>query len=356
MRASPSFIDFILKEWLLAVSTAGLAATSLQLGRLPRFSTDELEVLWILAMLFITVKGVEKSGLTRNLALRLERGRLVPLKLTLGIFFLSMVITNDVALLAMVPLTLLLDARRKGLLVILEALAANAGSALTPFGNPQNLFIYWHYDLEPFQFIGTIAPFSLFFGGVLTLSALAIRCRHTPPCSVASAPVESKAWIHSLLLVLLILTVLRLLPLWTTVAVLAYTLLLDRRSLAIDYALLGTFLCFFGLTDNLATLLASRLDHGDHVFLFSALASQVMSNVPAALLFADFTPHWQALLWGVSVGGFGTLVASLANLIAWRLYVRDRNTTNTAGFTLAFLGLGFAAFFMGLMLYNLVSL
>ena len=80
-----------------------------------------------------------------------------------------------------------------------------------------------------------------------------------------------------------------------------------------------------------------------------------MSNVPAALIFADFTQHWRALLWGVSVGGFGTLLASLANLIAWRLYVRDGNTANATGFTFAFLGMGFAAFFLGLMLYRLLS-
>ena len=355
MRTTHSFIDFFLKEWLLLASASGLAATSLHLGRLPRFSSDELQVLWILAMLFIAVKGVEKSGLTRNLALRLERGRQVPLKLVLGTFFLSMVITNDVTLLAMVPLTLLLDARRKGLLVILEALAANAGSALTPFGNPQNLFIYWHYELEPLQFISAIAPFSLFFGGLLTLGALAVRCHRAVSSPVEPAPVDGHAWLHGVLLVLLILTVLRLLPLWTTVALPAYALLFDRRSLAIDYALLGTFLCLFGFTDNLATLLAGELAHRDHVFLFSALASQVMSNVPAALLFADFTQHWRALLWGVSVGGFGTLLASLANLIAWRLYVRDRNTANATGFTFAFLGSGFAAFFLGLMLYRLLS-
>jgi Na+/H+ antiporter NhaD/arsenite permease-like protein len=97
------------------------------------------------------------------------------------------------------------------------------------------------------------------------------------------------------------------------------------------------------------------LQHPQHIFLFSALASQVMSNVPATLLFAEFTNQWQALLWGASVGGFGTLVASLANLIAWRLYVRNQQTANTAGFTLAFLALGFTAFFAGLLLYRLVS-
>lgn len=355
MRASPSFIDFILKEWLLAVSAAGMVATSLYLGTLPRFSREELEVIWMLAMLFIAVKGVEKSGLTRNLALRLEQGHQIPLKLVLGTFFLSMVITNDVALLVVVPLTLLLDARRKGLLVILEALAANAGSALTPFGNPQNLFIYWHYNLNPGTFVAAIAPFSLFFGGVLVLGALAVRCRRTPPCGLPPEPVDRQAWFHGLLLLLLILAVLRLLPLWTTAAVLAYALLVDRRSLAIDYALLATFFCFFGLTDNLGSLFSAQLQHPHHIFLFSALASQVMSNVPATLLFAEFTDQWQALLWGASVGGFGTLVASLANLIAWRLYVRDQETTGTAGFTFAFLGLGFAAFFAGLLLYRLVS-
>ncbi len=98
----------------------------------------------------------------------------VSLKLVLGTFFISMVVTNDVALIAIVPITLMLQTPYKGWLVILEALAANAGSALTPIGNPQNLFIYWHYQVNPLSFVQEIAPFSAAFLVLLIVLALRI--------------------------------------------------------------------------------------------------------------------------------------------------------------------------------------
>jgi len=100
-------------------------------------------------------------------------------------------------------------------------------------------------------------------------------------------------------------------------------------------------------------LLATEIQHADHIFLFSALASQCISNVPAALLFAKFTSQWQALLWGTNVGGFGSLVGSLANLIAYRIYVRDATREETGRFTLLFVVLGYLCFFLGVGLYTL---
>ena len=120
------------------------------------------------------------------------------------------------------PLTLLLDARRKGLLVILEALAANAGSALTPFGNPQNLFIYWHYELDPSSSSRPSRLFSLFFGGLLTLEPWRCAAVAAFPALSNRRRVDGHACCHGMLLILLILTVLHLLPLWTTVALPAY--------------------------------------------------------------------------------------------------------------------------------------
>ncbi|WP_457673373.1 SLC13 family permease [Thiolapillus sp.] len=135
-------IDFMLREWILTVSAVGYVLTSAYVGDLPALSSSEWQVLLILFALFVAIRGLQNSGFMDALSRRVERGRAIPLKLVAGTFFLSMLVTNDAALIVMVPLTLALDTERKGLLVILEALAANAGSALTPFGNPQNLFIY----------------------------------------------------------------------------------------------------------------------------------------------------------------------------------------------------------------------
>jgi Na+/H+ antiporter NhaD/arsenite permease-like protein len=143
--------------------------------KLPVCSSQEMEILFILFVLFITVNGLQRSGLMVSVSRRIESGGAVPLKLVLTTFFLSMVLTNDVALIIVVPLTLTLNIKRKDILVILEALAANSGSALTPFGNPQNLFIYWFYGLHAAEFLPVILPLSLVMLIILSLSTIFIK-------------------------------------------------------------------------------------------------------------------------------------------------------------------------------------
>ena len=350
------FVDFILREWLLFASFAGLLTTSIYLKRVPPYSKDEFEVLFILAVLFVIVKGLETSGFLAWISGRLQKGRLLSLKLVMATFLLSMVVTNDVSLVVIVPITLLMDIPQKGILVILEALAANAGSALTPFGNPQNLFIYWHYQVAPWEFVKEIAPLSLLF---LVLLAVAVLCfvkmeEESNAQTAGTVAVEKGAFLYGAFLVVMVLAVLHLISIWIGVAVLAYTLLFDRRSLKIDYLLLLTFVCFFGLAENFKVLLSSNINHPQNIFLFSALVSQVISNVPAALLFANFTVKWKALLWGTNVGGFGSLVGSLANLIAYKLYVSNGEGGDMGDFTLMFLVFGYVSFFIGVGLYLLL--
>ncbi len=289
-----------------------------------------------------------------TVAQRVERGKALSLKLLAGCFVLSMIVTNDVALVVMVPLTLSLNVRYKDWLVIFEALTANAGSALTPFGNPQNLFIYWFYNLEAKEFIASIAPFSLAFLALLLIAAWRLK---TPATEVRKPPARilRTSWIFALLLLLVLLTALRLLPLWTAAVALAVSFLFQRSAFRVDYSLLLSFFFFFGLAENLKTLLTAELAHSGHVFLFSALASQIMSNVPATLLFAKFTGNWEALLWGSNAGGFGSLFASLANLIAYRFYVSQENSTDNKVFTLKFLVAGYTAFFLAIGWYFLVQ-
>ncbi|WP_457573679.1 SLC13 family permease [Desulfolithobacter sp.] len=342
---------YITGEWLLLTSMAGLLGTSIGRKGLPAFSRSDLEIIYILAVLLVAVRGLETSGLIDYLALRLEKGRYIALKLTGGAFFLSMVVTNDVALVVLVPLTLSLRTDRKDILVILQVLAVNAGSALTPFGNPQNLFLYWHYRIDPAGFVATIAPFSAIFFLLIMLAAFFVRVSGSTRGRDGDIPISGQGVVHAVLLLIVILSVLRILPLQATGAVAMYALSCNREALKIDYGLLLTFFCFFGLAENLQQLSAATLEHTSHVFLGTALASQLISNVPATLLFAKFTPHWQALLWGSSVGGFGSLVGSLANLIAWRLYTNHGSTGQPFRFTLQFLGLGYLAFFLGLGLY-----
>ncbi len=353
MKAQATLIDFILKEWLLIASGGGLVLTSFYTKHLPVYSVNEMQVLFILFVLFVAVNGLQKSGLILKIAQSIEKGKAIPLKLVLTTFFLSMLVTNDIALIVIVPLTLSLKINRKDILVILEALAANSGSALTPVGNPQNLFIYWFYDVQLDTFIKTIAPFSIVFLGLLFVSSLFVRIRNDIQESQAQK-INKKSYVYGILLFVVLLTVFHVLPVLAGIVVLLFALIFDRKALRVDYALLFTFLFFFGIADNLKVIMASEISHSGHIFMFSALASQVMSNVPATLLFAKFTSNWQALLWGVNAGGFGSLFGSLANLIAYKIYVTHENTNNTAEFTARFLIMGYVALFVSIGLYFLL--
>jgi len=278
---------------------------------------------------------------------------MLPLKLLMATFFLSMVVTNDISIVIIVPLTLSLDIRHKDILVILEALTANAGSALTPFGNPQNLFIYWFYAIPPWKFIGAIAPFSLLFFVVLLSASFLFPAQHI--LRGDNFPRYSpKSYIYLFLFCIVVLAVFRLLPLETGIAVPVFALLFDREDLKVDYALLASFFFFFGLAENIKAALASQIIHSEHIFLFSAFVSQIISNVPAALLFAKFTTHWNALLWGVNAGGFGSLFGSLANLIAYRYYLHYEPTADPVRFALKFLLFGYAAFFLSIGFYFII--
>ena len=259
-------------------------------------------------------------------------------------------ITNDLALLVICPLALELELTHPEIFLSLLAVLANAGSALTPTGNPQNLFIYWFYQPSLREFLKTIAPLSLMvalFG--LTL-ALFLFPKERGPKKRRERPTLTATLFFplGLFLVGLALT-LGFIPLWVGVFLLALSFISNRKNLRVDYLLLATFFCLFGFTDNLRHLLAAKLEEPHHVFWLAATLSQFMSNVPAALLLADFTPNWPALLWGVNVGGFGNLIGSLANLIAYRFYLLRQGSTPR--FLFWFHLLGYLFFALGATLY-----
>jgi len=342
--------DFLRKEWLLTTSVAALVGTSIYVHRPPAFSIDEFQILFILAVLFIVVKGLQQSGLVVRLSQRVEKGKFIPLKLVVATFLLSMLVTNDVALVVIVPLTLELNINRKDILIIFEALAANAGSALTPFGNPQNLFIYWYYGIQPETFIASIAPFSLAFLVLLILASSGLKTSNIQTPQPVTA-VRSSVFIYAALLLTVILVVLHVLPVQMGFIVVVYAIVFDRDSLRIDYSLLLTFLAFFGISENIQSLFVDTIEQSGNIFLFSSLLSQIISNVPVALLFARFTPRWESLLWGTNVGGFGSLVGSIANLIAYKLYISHAGKNDSALFTTKFVVIGYIAFAIGIFLY-----
>ncbi|MBR5429274.1 MAG: anion permease [Firmicutes bacterium] len=333
-------IRFIRREPVLCLSAAAaLASLPAAAGMRSVLNSIDLRVLGLLWSLMIVVAGLRSCGLFEALAYRLLRlsrrsSLLLSLVLVLLPFFTSMAATNDVALITFVPFTLILleqagQRQAAPLLLVLQTLAANLGSMATPVGNPQNLFLYGYYQMSAAGFFRTVLPLT---GLSLCLLALA-SCRVLPPQArlpLPPRPTPRFGWrlpLYLLLFLLSLAAVLRLLPWWAAAAaVLAATALGDRpRMRQADYGLLLTFVCFFVFSGDLAQLSAVReLLQGwmsRSALLTGLLSSQVISNVPAAVLLAPFTADWRGLLLGVDIGGLGTPVASLASLITIKFYL-----------------------------------
>ena len=296
----------------------------------------DFRTLALLYALMVVVAGLRKAGLFAHLAhalcARAGSTRAMGLLLVGLSFFSSMLITNDVALLTFVPFAVVvlgMTGRGQDLIrvVVLQTAAANLGSMLTPVGNPQNLYLYSYYNFSFGGFLSVTAPV---WGASLLLVLLC--CLLLPGEKLQAFLGEEPGLdrkgllLHLALFAVCLLVVLRVLPWPVMLAVLVLALLIaDRRLLlGADGLLLLTFAAFFIFSGNLARLEAvdsilRRLLEGRE-YLTALLASQVISNVPAALLLSGFTDNARDILLGVDIGGLGTPIASLASLISMKLY------------------------------------
>ena len=295
------------------------------------------DVLMLLFALMAVVAGLKRCGLMDRVSDALIRraghARALCVLLPMACFFSAMLLTNDVALLTFVPLTTALLANAPGQLILtvaIETIAANLGSMATPIGNPQNLYLYAHYAMPMGQFLRAVGPLTL-----LSLALVLFACLLVGREAVAAHAQQDRQAMGRLPLILhgaqfavCLLSVLGVLPKWLCFALVLVSTLAYDRSLVkqIDYALLATFVCFFVFVGNLGRLdavsgLLGSVIAGREMEV-GILASQVISNVPAALMLSGFTQDAAALMRGVDLGGLGTLVASLASLISFKLYMK----------------------------------
>lgn len=298
----------------------------------------DLRVLGLLFCLMLLVRGFQHAGLFDLLVQKVfgsvTNSRRLVLTLTLLCFFTSMVITNDVALITFVPLAILtLEMCGKQDLVIpvvvLQTVAANLGSMATPIGNPQNLYLFSVSGMDLSGFLRVMLPPSLLSLLLITAASLALPAGPVALNKSASAAAMQKreVLVYSALFLLALLVVFRVLN-WVPVVMVTVlgVVLIGKKELLgrVDYALLLTFVGFFIFVGNLGRIepvraLVTRLIQGREV-LMSALFSQALSNVPTAILLSGFTDDWAGLLLGVNIGGLGTLIASMASLISYKLY------------------------------------
>lgn len=326
------------EEWLLLLL---LALLPVLLWLVPTRPTDiaalvDWKTIGALAGLMVLSRGLELSGVMDRAGravlrgLRTQRGLAAVLLLFAAV--LSAIVTNDVALFVTVPLTLALSRLTRlplGRLVILQALAVNAGSAISPVGNPQNLFLWQASGVGFAEFVWAMLPLgAAMLTILLALVPLAIG-RQALALTEPAAPMPLRRALVAVSLAaypLFLLLVNAGLAVPAAGAVIALFAAAFRKVLrGVDWPLLLVFVLMFvdlGLLGRLPAIGAAMpgaVDLPGGVFALAALLSQAMSNVPAAIFLAPFTEDWRALAWGVSVGGFGLAIGSLANLIALRL-------------------------------------
>ena len=304
--------------------------------------------------------------LARKIILVFKNARLSVLALVYITFIGSMLIANDMALLTFLPLGLfVLSSTGKNKYMaftfIMQNIAANLGGMLTPFGNPQNLYLYTKFAIPNGEFMLIMAPPFLLSVALITLCCL-IFVKPEPlelQDEKVSLPVE-RTVIYLLLFALAIVIVFRGIPYWVGLIVIpAVLLFMDRKALKmVDYPLLLTFVFFFVFSGNMARIDAVRnlfsMLLEKSTLLFSVLSCQVISNVPSAILLSQFTENYKELLLGVNIGGVGTLIASLASLITFREYTKN-NKGKTRYYVLLFSAFNFA-FLIILALFELVIL
>ena len=337
-------ISFMKKETVLTIATL-LAVVSAFFVKPDRqyIGYIDFRTLGILFGLMVIMQGFQRTGLFDGIGSSLlqKTGKLWQLILVLVMlcFFFSMLITNDVSLLTFVPFSILVlkkCGQEQAMIptVILQTVAANLGSMLTPIGNPQNLYLYGLMDCSIPEFMGILLPYTVMTFVLLLLSLLCIRgkgqeisCRMEEGTEIKQSR-KHRNLIYGLLFLLALLVVARILPYGVLVtAVFLYTIIFDREALkGADYALLVTFVSFFILIGNLGriSLIREALERfvSGREILTGVLASQVISNVPAAVLLSGFTENYRDLLVGVNLGGLGTLIASMASLISFKLYTK----------------------------------
>lgn len=331
-------IEFVKKEVVLVVATVlAIVSAFVVPPSMAYMGYIDWHVLELLFCLMTVMAGLQKCGLFDwlgdALLKRTKKVWQLCLVLVMLCFFLSMLITNDVALITFVPFAILAlekSGQQRLLIpvVVLQTVAANLGSMLTPIGNPQNLYLYNLSQMGLGEFILCMLPNTLISFVLLVIGLFFIKGKNdsvTQSNSGALKVEKKQTIIYLVLFVLSLMVVAKVIAIeWVLAIVLVVVLVVDKEVLkTVDYCLLFTFISFFIFTGNLGNIPAIRetlqaLVNGRELIV-GVVASQAISNVPAALLLSGFTNDYRALLAGVNIGGLGTLIASMASLISYKI-------------------------------------
>ena len=333
-------VAFVKKNAVMCIAFVAALVTSfivpVDKAYLDYFDYKTLTCLFCVLAVVCALKNVRFFYmLARKVVQLFKTARMSVLALVYITFIGSMLIANDMALLTFLPLGYLVltttgKQKYMAFTFIMQNIAANLGGMLTPFGNPQNLYLYSRFEIPNLEFMAIMAP--PFVLSVLLITVCCLVLVKPEPLELADEKIvlePKRTILYLLLFALSILIVFRGIPFVIGLIVIPIVLLFaDRKALAqVDYGLLFTFVFFFIFSGNMARIDAVRdlfsmlLDKS--TLLVSALSCQVISNVPSAILLSQFTGNYADLLVGVNIGGVGTLISSLASLITFREYVKN---------------------------------
>ena len=341
-KKKSSFIEFLKKECVLVIAVT-LAILSSFIS-IPKLSYIDFKVLILLFNLMVVVAAFKELKVLDSIAIGLLKKCNTYTSISLALVFItfisSMIVTNDVALITFVPLSIVI-ARKANInvlkIVIFQTLAANLGSSFTPMGNPQNLFIYSFYNLSPIDFFKITLPIVVL--AVLFLVLLVFKDKKMNlSLDLEDVKIDNKrdVYLFGGLFLIILLSVFHVIDYKVTFLItIVMVLILNKKLFSqVDYSLLITFIGFFIFVGNISTMdvvknfMEGILNSPKSTFLASVLSSQVISNVPATMLLSGFTDHFKELLLGVNIGGMGTLIASLASVISYKIYASEFGNDN----------------------------
>lgn len=341
-KKKSSFIEFLKKECVLVIAVT-LAILSSFIS-IPKLSYIDFKVLILLFNLMVVVAAFKELKVLDSIAIGLLKKCNTYTSISLALVFItfisSMIVTNDVALITFVPLSIVI-ARKANInvlkIVIFQTLAANLGSSFTPMGNPQNLFIYSFYNLSPIDFFKITLPIVIL--AVLFLVLLVFKDKKMNlSLDLEDVKIDNKrdVYLFGGLFLIILLSVFHVIDYKVTFLITVVMVLILNKKLfsQVDYSLLITFIGFFIFVGNISTMdvvknfMEGILNSPKSTFLASVLSSQVISNVPATMLLSGFTNHFKELLLGVNIGGMGTLIASLASVISYKIYTSEFGNDN----------------------------
>ena len=339
-------LSLLKKEPMLAVSLLAAAVALVITPPSKRLLADiDWRTLGTLLMMLCVLEGFKRENVLRPLvalASSLKRMTLLSLFLIFGVFFSSMFVTNDVSLIIFVPVTIQLfraGGKERYLLpvITMENIAAVRGSLLTPFGSPQNLFLYSRSGVSAGRFMLHMLPLAAMSAALLIVFVL-ILYRKAPREEIGAGNAlppwkhegRTRRIVYLALFLLIIVVIVTRTGLWplAVLAVLLGILAVDRKLLfEVDYVLLLTFLCFFVFSSSIAAneRIAGFLQRAvaQHEYWWAIGLSQIISNVPATIVLYPFTENFAGLIYGADTAGLCSLIGSLASVINFRIYVRE---------------------------------